>query len=513
MNSRRSDKGFGSSAPLLVLAGLALAVTTVEASASEELAAQRFSEAQSLYRGGQYFKAARYAFSAGEESPSKKGEAQVFVTQALVQAGMEQSASYFFLQTLRTGSRELIQRVLPLVDSIVKGVGLEFVRPYLARHTRAEDYGSAERPYFQYAAARTAGLKGDFSGALSALAEIPAKGRLRAELLQLRGAFRLISGSGAAAAEDFRLCARAATDGSDLQNRCAAGVARSLYEMGEYVAAERAFDQVSRQSVVWTDTLFEQAWNAYRRAEYNRTLGRLVSYKSPALSFVHNPEIDTLRAQSYLALCLYDDANDEVNAFNDRYSSISEEVKRLLSRNGSALGQFYDLGKEAALAPLVSGKPMHRLMNRFVRSAAFQDWMRSERELSIELGNIRQFSMGLQNQDPSTESFGSFLAKILDFRLRAIREMGGAFVRNSLLDHHDQLIAQFEKMAFIKLEMLGRFKARLMTRKTSVGERERGNVVPQRRDDQFFWSFNGEFWNDELGDYVFGLESECNERS
>ena len=40
-------------------------------------------------------------------------------------------------------------------------------------------------------------------------------------------------------------------------------------------------------------------------------------------------------------------------------------------------------------------------------------------------------------------------------------------------------------------------------------ERGRGNVEPRRRDDQFYWSFNGEFWNDELGDYVFGLESEC----
>ena len=32
---------------------------------------------------------------------------------------------------------------------------------------------------------------------------------------------------------------------------------------------------------------------------------------------------------------------------------------------------------------------------------------------------------------------------------------------------------------------------------------------PSRRDDQYYWSFNGEFWNDELGDYVFGLESQC----
>lgn len=481
--------------------------------ASEELAAQRLAEARALYGSGQYFKAARYAFNAGEESPARKAEAQAFVAQALVQGGLEQSAAYFFLQTLRSGNREAIRRVLLLSDRVIRSVGLEFVRPYLVKYARSEDFAPSDRAYFVYAAARTAGLQGDFASGLGQLAEISTGSKLRAELLQLRATYKLVTGNVQAARDDFRACTSASREGSDLWNRCVAGEARSLYELGDFSAAERAYERVSRQSIVWTDILFEQGWNAYRRAEYNRTLGRLVSYKSPALSFVYNPEIDTLRAQSYLALCLYDDANDEVNDFNSRYSALSEEIKKLLLKGGSSLGTFYDQGKEAALAPLASNRPLHKVMNRFVRSAAFQDWMRSERELSIELGNIRQFSAGTQNLEPGSATFADFLRKVLDFRLKAIREMGGAFVRNSLLDHHERLIAQFEKMAFIKLEMLSRFKERLMSRKSVPVERERGNVVPIRRDDQFYWSFNGEFWNDELGDYVFGLESECHGKS
>jgi hypothetical protein len=48
-----------------------------------------------------------------------------------------------------------------------------------------------------------------------------------------------------------------------------------------------------------------------------------------------------------------------------------------------------------------------------------------------------------------------------------------------------------------------------MNTKVSFNDRSRGNIVPRRRDDQLWWSFNGEFWTDELGDYVFALESEC----
>jgi hypothetical protein len=497
---------------LVLMAAAGLLATGAEA--SQELASQRFREAREFQRSGQYFRAARYAFNAGEEDPDRKSEAHAWVAQALVQAGLEQSASYFYLQVVRSANSDALRKVLPLTSKIAASVGLEFLRPFLARHTRLADYPASERGYYLYSAARTAGLKGDYAGALAVLDSIPGSGPMRAELLQLRAAFRLMTGADRAAAGDFAACSRAAKGGSDLENRCVAGEARALYELREFDRAERVYERVDRQSIVWTDILFEQGWNAYRRGEFNRTLGRLVSYKSPALSFVYNPEIDTLRAQAYLALCLYEDANEGVNEFNSRYAAINDEVRALLTEKGMSLGEFYDEGKEAALAPLGSKRPLHRLMNRFVRSAAFQDWVRSERELGVELGNIRQFSAGIANLDPNSESFGAFLKKVLDFRLRAIREMGGAFVRNSLLDYHEQLIAQFEKVAFIKLEMLGRFKEKLLSRKSSDGrERERGNVTPERRDDQFFWSFNGEFWNDELGDYVFGLESECDGKS
>jgi hypothetical protein len=96
---------------------------------------------------------------------------------------------------------------------------------------------------------------------------------------------------------------------------------------------------------------------------------------------------------------------------------------------------------------------------------------------------------------------------------KTIHQLGGAYVKNSLIDHHGVLVAEFEKISFIRLEMLGRAKDRLirksMSSKAEDDERTRGVVRPTRKDNQMFWTFNGEFWNDELGDYVFGLESEC----
>jgi len=63
-------------------------------------------------------------------------------------------------------------------------------------------------------------------------------------------------------------------------------------------------------------------------------------------------------------------------------------------------------------------------------------------------------------------------------------------------------------MSFIKLEVLSRKKQSLYESKSSGGKRGDIRYI-DRNDKQYFWDFNGEFWADELGDYVFALGSEC----
>src|SRR5581483_10567816 len=107
--------------------------------------------------------------------------------------------------------------------------------------------------------------------------------------------------------------------------------------------ADQTYDKIPKSSIVWPEILFEQAWNAFAKDEFNRSLGKLVSYKSPALSFVFNTEIDVLRAQSYLALCLYDDANQVINEFKDRYAGPGESIKGFVEANNGNLPRFYEL--------------------------------------------------------------------------------------------------------------------------------------------------------------------------
>ena len=68
-----------------------------------------------------------------------------------------------------------------------------------------------------------------------------------------------------------------------------------------------------------------------------------------------------------------------------------------------------------------------------------------------------------------------------------------------MLDYYSVMLADFDKIAFIKLEMLSRAKQRLILKKPKVeGERGRGNIRPVRRDDQYYCDSAG---NPHLGAY------------
>jgi hypothetical protein len=479
--------------------------------ASDEGALKRLAEAQQLYSSKQYFKAARYAFAAIDENPARRAEANAWVTVSLVEAGLEQAASYFFIQTLAQGERSAIRKVLAKTERVLAAVGPDVLTPYLIKHTSASDYDSRNREAYLYVVARQALISGDEKRALSLLQTISPEAKNAGELYQLRATVQASLGNLTASFEDYQACERLASL-QDLKNRCIAGQARVLYEREQFAEADRVYDRVAKQSLVWPEILFEQAWNSYRRSEFNRTLGKLVSYKSPALSFVFNPEVDVLRAQSFLSLCLYNDANQVVDDFNRTYALVGDRVKELLLKNEKSLSAFFDAGKLVVAQPLTSSQPLNRVMNRFVRSPSFQRWVQSERDLMVELQNIRGFAAAQPGVAlEKGKGFPDFLAEVLNFRLKAIRALAGVFVKNSLLDYYSELISNYEKMSFIRLEMLRRFKEKLLSKKAASEERGRGNVRPTRRDDQYYWSFNGEFWNDELGDYVFGLESECHD--
>jgi len=71
---------------------------------------------------------------------------------------------------------------------------------------------------------------------------------------------------------------------------CIAGLARVQFASKDYKKADLTYLDIPKESFVWPEILFEEAWNSYYQRNYNRTLGKLISYKAPIFDFIFKPE-------------------------------------------------------------------------------------------------------------------------------------------------------------------------------------------------------------------------------
>lgn len=281
---------------------------------------------------------------------------------------------------------------------------------------------------------------------------------------------------------------------------CAAGIARVQFAQEDYKKSELSYLDISKESFVWPEILFEEAWNSYYLKNYNRTLGKLVSYKAPVFDFVFKPETEVLKALAYMKMCLYEDAKRTADHFYNELLNPSRDLRTFLISRGKDYRYYYTL-----MAEHENNKPaplaiVDHILKSIRKDAAYVE-MKSSLTAAIGEYNI------LRKQPGSSLQAG--LIRNVKILADEYRTTLGAYVRAGLVSKYAELYSAFQNMSYIKLEVLAQRKERLYE-SDAVPNKKRGDVkYIERNDKQYFWTFNGEFWADELGDYVFALRSEC----
>lgn len=280
---------------------------------------------------------------------------------------------------------------------------------------------------------------------------------------------------------------------------CELGVARAMFGAKRYKEADLKFLDIPKTSPIWPEVLFEEAWNSYYLKNYNRTLGKLVTYKAPIFDYVFNPEIETLRALTYLKMCLYQDAKKISDSFYDEYLKPARRLRLYLKRNRTNYKYFYRLMLDYEKLKKSDTPLLTRLLKSVYREGSYQEVRESLIQAAKELEKTKNMPRS---------SFRNVLINNLNEVVQSQKNIMGAYVKSRLVGKYAQLYKAFEGMSYIKLEVLEQRKARLYRYEEDQGKRGDVKYI-QRNEKQYFWNFNGEFWADELGDYVFALGSEC----
>ena len=284
-----------------------------------------------------------------------------------------------------------------------------------------------------------------------------------------------------------------------VQYQCQMGRARVIYGLHKYSAAEKAYEQIQKKSYLWPIILVEEAWNSYQTKSYNRSLGKVATYKAPQLRYAYKPEVDVVRAISYLEMCLYADALDTVNSFYKVYEPLAKYLEGTLDRYNRDTEYYYNLA--------VTGVNQEGPYNDFLQGTLkdpdvhilTENLKNSKSELQIIQNKIKG-----RLQDVLESSY-------VDYQ-ESQRALIGRIIRTKFKKFSVDIREALQDMSYIKLEILGRQKTALYRGKELKGKRGDVEYLKKTRA-QYFWNFKGEFWADELGDYVFALASECNVKS
>lgn len=429
----------------------------------------------------------------------------------LIKEKMYFSSIPFIKEYLATTSKVNDAAVDKVVDQLITEVG---VKQFELLPVNILEKSSA--PSIRYILARKAFRQGKYDLALKYLSRpIEDWNPVKPFALLLEGSIYSVSKKEEQATRVFKDCVDTAEDHIRKEKNpdrirqlkisrdyCVVGIPRSQFAIRKFNEAYSSYLDLEKASYIWPEILFEEAWNSFYLKDYNRTLGKLVTYKAPVFSYIFNPEIEVLKALSYMEMCLWEDSKNTVESFYNKYEKESESYKKYIDSLGKDYKQYYSLVKEHSEGKLRNNAILNTALASVARDPAYLELYSSFNSGRDEIERMKAIG---------NERMRAVLNENLKEALSTQRNLIGSYVRGQLQLYAAQIVKAFEDMSYIKLEVLSKRKTELYEDLSlSKGGRARGDIAHLKRTDkQYFWTFNGEFWADELGDYVFSLKSEC----
>jgi len=353
-----------------------------------------------------------------------------------------------------------------------------------------------------------------YKGSIASLKKVPADHRFAPEALFMMGSAQNLINDFPGALTSYNSCV---TKAQSLENQskneklkryfailresCIIHKARLLFKERKYQDSLTAYEEIPKTSYRWPYILLEKAWAAYHLGNYNRVLGILVTYRSPLMTSYFFPEAEVLSALSYFKLCLWGDSLKLIDQYYNVYRPHADALKNLLVANKTSHTYFVKM----LMKPI---KEMEGL-NPFVRNLMTQ--VRKRVKFSIDLVNYRKAQNELKfikklKRTPLTEKMEKAVIGGLSWRTKHLNH----YIKKQMFGFINDMHQFSYEMFNIKLEVMSLKRDLVYSNRELISKRSRGSHKNiDRTSEEHFFVFNGEFWGDELGEYSFGLKSNC----
>ena len=104
-------------------------------------------------------------------------------------------------------------------------------------------------------------------------------------------------------------------------------MARVFYSTQQFDTSIKYFEKLDQNSLDWTESLFEASWAYFMKTLNSKALGNIHTLNAPYFENQFFPESMLLKAVIYFKYCLYDQAEEAIADFNEKYSPLTQEPR------------------------------------------------------------------------------------------------------------------------------------------------------------------------------------------
>jgi tetratricopeptide (TPR) repeat protein len=476
----------------------------------------QLSQALKMAQSGQYLNAANVLFSLSRrvELQADRPQIKYILGLMLMELKLNQVAAFQFVDVIRMNNPKYTKQAIEKLSIVADTLGDDTILNYAISRVDINDFPAGRRDmiYFRLGEIKMKGR--EFGKAADLFGRVVPGSTYYYQSAFAKGLAELEGKQPNLALGTFQrmLDNRSGVSVTDT-NRVAAqmAIARSLYQKQDWEAAIEAYSQVPRDTLMWHDAVFEQAWAMLRAARFRSALSNFQTLHSQYYEDFYMPESLLLRAIVYLYICKYDEMEKVLGLFEKTYGPVRRQITDFSRSGADAMAYYNEIEKANAMKR--TDKSMNlRLPFLVTRNVLEEGDIKRALTYLRKLGDERERVEA--NSAFRISPIGQYAVKILTNRTRNSKIAVGEMVKSHLQSMRAELKDLYEQAGFIRYEMINGKKEVL--KKKITNKDVSNDQIDDRIDRKFYiqngyeyYPFQGEYWLDEIGNYHYLGKQSC----
>ncbi len=440
--------------------------------------------------------------------------AKYYMAVALYEMGVDYGALLYFAdivqkEPLKIHTHESLRRAIAIAQKLKDD---ELIL-YLASSITPDKIPLSLREEFRYFIAKDVYEKGNLDKASELFAQIPHRNRLYLAAEYILGTIAVKKNDMKTAINHFRQILDTHSpvnyyEKKKIRELGALALGRIFYEEKNYPLAIVYYKKIDREGEFFPTALYESSWALFKLNKFNEALSTLHSLNSPFVDQVYFLKSLLLKGAIYLELCLYDDAVKTLSGLEGDFKGLKTSIDQF-ARQARSPQEYYPLLSSKKRNP--DGSEKYAYEELFKLAAANRDFLGVHRYIR-ELNQEREILQTVKS--PRAE----LLSKLLSQKANDLQTKASYLSGKKLLLTR-RLIGDFENAKdIVRYEIVSAERKILQTRSLRLAppvitgqDLIKPEFTDSLREELVWWDYDGEYWEDEMGYYLYNVQSRCKE--